>query len=1099
MKKRKIIKVNYKKVKRERKSNKISSIIVFLFVLLFSLLIILFVYQGSLSKKNILYEEETQLGTIGLFSGDGTSENPYLIEDCTQLYNIRNSLDSNYLLMNDIDCNIAPYNQNEGWVPIANNLNRFNGVLNGNFHRITGLYINNNDRKENGLFNYIGASGVVKNLILENIYYNIDTDSGGLVNFNYGLIENCSVTGYMRCDKNSGMIAANNNGRIKSCSAYGTIDPKNSDATDDIGGLVGKNDGFLENSHAYVDVTAYMRVGGLVGRNQNNGVITNCYSYGKVVGNSIALDRSIGGLVGENETGGIITNSFYPNNASINNPTNTIGEIIPDFLINTDNLALIWDFNIWSDINKNYEYLILDWEKKVPIRISNCLMLQGINTISGLSRNYELTQNIDCHDTIHWDSGKGFMPIGSSLNGFNGVFDGKGYTIIGLYINRSLTDVVGLFSYTKESAVIKNLGLVSMNLADADSHVGTLVGNNSGLIYRCYSKSLSISSTNPIIDINKNVGGLVGNNWGTISKCFSQGTIQNTEEDTGGIAGENNGLILNSYSNTNIIVGSSGTNDIGGITGHNKENGVINNSYYSGILNTGSGITCSAKVDGVGGIAGKNTGLIMNSYSTGNFSGDENVGGLVGESDYANALILNSYSYSKDVSACKKAGGLVGKLTYGTIRNSYSISNVTGAPGISNIGGLVSRQDSGIVENSFYSENVIINPVDVLKDGYLIGRESKTNMIDTAWLQTNGWIFPPWSYNNDKVDYPYLFFQENPKLNPIGAKSVLTNNLLSFKISGIDYNYDVLNYSVRTYDIRFDINKDSNFDNLDILLFLDIYSEGGYNIDADINGDGNIDELDVQLIFVGYNSKPSGIVMDPLTGEFTWTPSTTGAYILSFMCAKTTESFSKYMDSETMTITVSSPPVDTPVTPPGGGGGGGGSSSTGEWTSTFNVDSTKLSAGYTKTLLEKQRLTFKIGSTTEYIGVINIETGYVIIKSSLDKEPSFNIYLGSEKKMDFNNDGYYDILLRLKTISGTKSEFYIKGINEKIAVEEIKPEPTEPEPVSPTEIPTEPSVDENPEKTIDWMLYFLIFAIVAIVVAISVAFIYFLSEKKKEF
>jgi len=62
-----------------------------------------------------------------------------------------------------------------------------------------------------------------------------------------------------------------------------------------------------------------------------------------------------------------------------------------------------------------------------------------------LDAEYELTQDIDASDTMNWNGGAGFAPIGTASNPFTGKFDGKGHKITGLYINRPNEDNVGLF------------------------------------------------------------------------------------------------------------------------------------------------------------------------------------------------------------------------------------------------------------------------------------------------------------------------------------------------------------------------------------------------------------------------------------------------------------------------------------------------------------------------------------------------------------------------------------------------------------------------------------------------------------------------------
>ncbi|MFH1172978.1 MAG: hypothetical protein V1692_00435, partial [bacterium] len=93
-----------------------------------------------------------------------------------------------------------------------------------------------------------------------------------------------------------------------------------------------------------------------------------------------------------------------------------------------------------------------------PCGISTCQELQNMK--NDLSATYELANNIDCSDTINWNGGAGFEPIGNQHAFFTGKFDGKGFTINSLYINRPEDFYVGLFGINM-SGEIKNIGLVN--------------------------------------------------------------------------------------------------------------------------------------------------------------------------------------------------------------------------------------------------------------------------------------------------------------------------------------------------------------------------------------------------------------------------------------------------------------------------------------------------------------------------------------------------------------------------------------------------------------------------------------------------------------
>src|SRR3989338_10877154 len=60
------------------------------------------------------------------------------------------------------------------------------------------------------------------------------------------------------------------------------------------------------------------------------------------------------------------------------------------------------------------------------------LQLIGNNSAYPLNGDYILTQDIDASATVNWNNGAGFKPIGQ----FSGVFNGQGYIITNLIINR---------------------------------------------------------------------------------------------------------------------------------------------------------------------------------------------------------------------------------------------------------------------------------------------------------------------------------------------------------------------------------------------------------------------------------------------------------------------------------------------------------------------------------------------------------------------------------------------------------------------------------------------------------------------------------------
>ena len=285
-----------------------------------------------------------------------------------------------------------------------------------------------------------------------------------------------------------------------------------------------------------------------------------------------------------------------------------------------------------------------EWE------ITTCEDLQNMKY--NLSANYYLAHDIDCSCTASWNSGAGFEPIGNYSNPFTGTFDGQGYKITDLYINRPSTSRVGLFGCTGSGSEIKDVGLEDVNIVGEYS-VGGLVGRNN------YGTINNSSSTGTITGYDT-VGGLVGDNhdYGAITNSYFTGTVTGYDDAVGGLVGiATYGTITNSYS-TGTVTGSDCY--VGGLVGFTVYDATITNSYSTANVNGGG--------EAAGGLVGYHhgDGPIINSYSTGTVSGNVRVGGLVGEN---RAAIINSYSTGSVSGSC--AGGLVGYTYQGTVSNSY--------------------------------------------------------------------------------------------------------------------------------------------------------------------------------------------------------------------------------------------------------------------------------------------------------------------------------------------------------------------------------------------------------------------------------------------
>ena len=211
----------------------------------------------------------------------------------------------------------SAWTRGEGWLPIGGNSTRFTGILEGNGYTITNLMIRR-DTKRVGLFGYIGTTGQVRNLGIENGVADYTGNSGEnnyiglLAGQSDGTIIAVHTSGIAdggngNSDRVGGLVGVNSPGStITACHATGNANG-GSGNEDSVGGLVGFNEGTITACHATGMADGENGksdyVGGLVGFN-NGGTITACHATGMADGGNGNTDR-VGGLVGWNWNGRI--------------------------------------------------------------------------------------------------------------------------------------------------------------------------------------------------------------------------------------------------------------------------------------------------------------------------------------------------------------------------------------------------------------------------------------------------------------------------------------------------------------------------------------------------------------------------------------------------------------------------------------------------------------------------------------------------------------------------------------------------------------------------------------------------------------------------
>lgn len=195
-----------------------------------------------------------------------------------------------------------------------------------------------------------------------------------------------------------------------------------------------------------------------------------------------------------------------------------------------------------------------------PYQISSPIHVDEIRNLAGIKDVcLVLTGNIEMADYIAENYGNaGWYPIPD----FQGVLNGCGYSICGLWINRPNLNV-GFFS-SVNSAEIRNLTLEYINDISGLSAGALVCDATNSSITRCGIIAKNIISDNY-------TGGLVGTlNSGTIQECCCRfQEVESRENSAGGLVGIGNATIKNFLSiRDNRIAGNIVGQRSGGILGY---------------------------------------------------------------------------------------------------------------------------------------------------------------------------------------------------------------------------------------------------------------------------------------------------------------------------------------------------------------------------------------------------------------------------------------------------------------------------------------------------------------------------------------------------
>ena len=640
--------------------------------------------------------------------GTGEPNDPYQIataEDLLLLGDSTEDYDKHFILTADIDLDpnlpgrkvfekavIAPdvNDVDSGYQGIP-----FTGVFDGDDHIVSHLTVEGDSYL--GLFGQLDGA-VISDLGLEAVDVNGIGDSvGGLVGRSDGSITGSYSTGTVTGDWDVGGLVGSNKGSISDCfsasdvngiikvgslvgdhyaggilsDCYSTGDVK---GVDNVGGLVGVNgwghpDAIISNCYSTGDVKGVSKLGGLVGSNghrgamggpRTNGHIYNSYSTGAVEGIS-----SVGGLIGDSgagsasncysagdvrgdsSVGGLIGRALGGNVSKCYSSGQVSGSERCGGLVGEIILFPV------GNIEKSF------WDKQTSGEPNMCgyqLNEHGVGCDNSYGKTTTEMQTASTFLDAGWDF------VDETINGPNDIWK----ISEGLDYPRLWWEKYGggigepnnpYLIYTAE-----HLNELGAERNDYNKHFKLMADIDfSGYLYERAVIAPDMNDSGLQHEGMPFTGVLDGNGHAILNL-----TIEG-----------NSFLGLFGYLDSDAIV-SNLSIEAADVNGISDFVGSLAGFSYGNII----GCCCSGEVSGnddVGGLLGSNTigGNITNCYSTVTVNGNEKVGGLVG---YTKGSVTMCYSTGMVISEGQNAGGLVGERdpSYGNVTDCFWDTQTSG-------------------------------------------------------------------------------------------------------------------------------------------------------------------------------------------------------------------------------------------------------------------------------------------------------------------------------------------------------------------------------------------------------------------------------------
>lgn len=342
---------------------------------------------------------------------------------------------------------------------------------------------------------------------------------------------------------------------------------------------------------------------------------------------------------------------------------------------------------------------------------------------NGQTRNNSACARLTANIDLQGSSSDPWKMIGTYDISYSGTFDGAGYTVSGVYINKPSTSYIGFFALLT-NATVKNL-TVSGSIIGA-RYVGGIVGSlgkystGNNTIYKCTNNCTVYSDRTPTSGDGCNVGGIAGYaNGGNnlISSCVNNGNVSAktdaSRSEAGGILGTSSKSITikNSINNGNVTAGAY----VGGIGGYlSSTDTLISGCYNHGVIR--ANYDYHSAMSYAGGIGG-NIGAARVEYcaNTGDIYANGNtVGGLAGYSNTSTYFAC----YNTATVTAKTANGIVGSGYRLEISNCYNTGRMVATSPKSDI--------SAGINSSSGSANYPLSIHEVFNTGAVVNQDGST-------------------------------------------------------------------------------------------------------------------------------------------------------------------------------------------------------------------------------------------------------------------------------------------------------------------------------------------------------------------------------------